>query len=764
MSFGERVPMVDAVARVTGTIEYALDVALPGMLHGRALRSPHAHARVLRVDATPAEALPGVVAVVTGADFSPDGPVEPRFGLFLRDQPVVAIDKVRHVGDPVAAVAAEDEETAEAGLALIEVEYEPLPAVLDVEEALADGAPLVHEGLRELVSRRPDFVERGPGFADTNLIHVFTQRRGDVEAGFAEADTVVENTFSCPPVQHVSLEPHVAVCRFDAGRLTCWSSNQAPHWLAEQLAQMFRLPVTDVRVIVPTLGGAFGGKVDPTVEPIAAVLAWKARRPVRVCFTREEEFFTGTKHGARVRIKSGFAADGTLLAHEATCWYDGGAYAKETPEKIFRGYVSMGPYRVRNIHVDSYGVYTNRTPSTAFRGFGVPQVAWAHESQMDIAADALGIDPLELRLKNVYVAGDAFSTGEILDEDYHFPELLRTVAEKIEWPTPPERERDGSRVRAKGIAAIVKGMSAFASTSTVKLNADGSLHVLTSSVEMGQGALTALAQIAAHEMGVPLERVRVSTPDTALTPFDQMTAASRTTNSMGRAIRSAVVVVKDQLLELASQQMEIAPADLEIADGLVRPKGAPDRALPIQAVLGRSRLGNLLGSGTYFKPIHLDTETGQGTGAPQWHPCVCGCEVEVDEETGKVDVLHLELGLFLGRVVNPTQCELQVAGAALFGLGQALFEEILWDEEGQLLNPNLSDYMIPSFLDVPPRIGVTLLEEPDAIHVHGIGETALPSIAPAVANAVSRAVGVRVRDLPLTPERVLSLLREAVPA
>ncbi len=762
MSFGERVPMVDAVARVTGTIEYALNVELPGMLHGRVLRSPHAHARVVRVDASRAAELPSVAAVLTGDDFPPDGPVEPRFGLFLRDQPVVAIGKVRHVGDPVAAVAAEDAATAEAALALIDVEYEPLPAVLDVEEALAPGAPLVHEGPRELVSRRPDFVERGPGYADTNVIHLFTQRRGDVEAAFAAADVVVENTFSCPPVQHVSLEPHVAVCRFEAGALTCWSSSQAPHWLADQLAQMFRLPVTDVRVIVPTLGGGFGGKVDPTVEPIAAVLARRTRRPVRVLLTREEEFFTGTKHGARVRIKSGFTADGTLVAHQATCWYDGGAYAKETPEKIFRGYVSMGPYRVPNIHVDSYGVYTNKTPSTAFRGFGVPQVAWAHESQMDIAAEALGMDPLELRLKNVYVAGDAFSTGEILDEEYHFPELLRTVAEKIGWGSEPER--DGTRVRAKGIASIVKGMSAFASSSTVKLNADGSLHVLTSSVEMGQGALTVLAQIAAHEMGVPLERVRVSTPDTALTPFDQMTAASRTTNSMGRAIRSAVVDVKEQLLELASEQMEIAAADLEIADGLVRPKGAPDRALPLQAVLGRSRLGNLIGSGTYFKPIHLDTETGQGVGAPQWHPCVCGCEVEVDEATGKVDVLRLELGLFLGRAINPTQCELQVVGAALFGVGQALYEEMVWDEAGQLLNPNLSDYMIPSFLDVPPRVGVTLLEEPDAIHVHGIGETALPSVAPAIANAVARATGVRVRDLPLTAERVLALLRERQPA
>jgi CO/xanthine dehydrogenase Mo-binding subunit len=758
VSLGERLPMVDALARVTGTIEFVLNLELPRMLHAKVLRSPHAHARVLSVDASAAATLLGVAAVLTRDDFGEGSPFEPTFGLFARDEPVVALDRVRHVGDRVAAVAAEDEATAEEALALIEVAYEPLPPVLDVEQALEDGAPVLHEGPRLLASHRPDFVERQPSFEGTNVVHLFTQRRGDVEAGFAEADVVVENVYECPPVQHVSMEPHVCVAQWDSGRLTVWASNQAPHWLAEQLAMVFRLPKSSVRVVVPTLGGGFGGKVDPTTEPAVAALAWKAGRPVRLCSTREEEFFTGTKHGARVYVKTGLKRDGTLVAHQARCYYNGGAYQKETAEKIFRGYVSMGPYRVPNIHVDSYGVYTTVTPSTAFRGFGVPQVAWAHESQMDVAAEQLGIDPLELRLRNVYVPGDAFSTGEILDEDYHYPELLRTVAEKIGWNSG--LERDGCRFRAKGLAAIIKGMSAFASTSTVRLNADGSLDVLTSSVEMGQGALTALAQVAAHAMSVPVEKVRVSTPDTAVTPFDQMTAASRTTNSMGRAIRGAVAEVQRQLLDLAAERMEIAAADLEVVDGTVRPRGAPDRALPIPAILGPSRLGNLIGSGTYFKPVHLDTETGQGVGAPQWHPCVCGVEVEVDEETGKVDVLHMELGLFLGRVVNPTQCELQVVGAAMFGLGQALFEEIVWDDAGQLLNPNLSDYMIPSFLDVPPRVGVTLLEEPDAIHVHGVGETALPAVAPAIANAVSRAVGVRVRKLPLLPERVLALLRE----
>jgi CO/xanthine dehydrogenase Mo-binding subunit len=277
---------------------------------------------------------------------------------------------------------------------------------------------------------------------------------------------------------------------------------------------------------------------------------------------------------------------------------------------------------------------------------------------------------------------------------------------------------------------------------------------------MGQGSLTTLAQIAAHEATLPVERVTVSTPDTANTPWDQMTAASRTTASMGRAIRAAVVDVKDQLLDLAAQRLEIAPADLEIDNGTVRGKGAPETALPFAALIAGNRLGNLLGRGTYAPGIHLDVETGQGVGSPQWHPAVCGAEVEVDEETGRVRIVRLHIGLYVGRVVNPTGAELQVDGASLFGLGQALFEEMLWDEAGQLVNPNLSDYMIPSFLDVPDEVSKQLLETPGTLDVHGLGETGLPVVAPAVANAVSRALGIRVAHQPITPERVLRAMRE----
>jgi CO/xanthine dehydrogenase Mo-binding subunit len=508
-------------------------------------------------------------------------------------------------------------------------------------------------------------------------------------------------------------------------------------------------------VIVPTLGGGYGGKIDPSIEPIVALLAQQARRPVRLALDRSGEFLTHTKHAARIKLRTGALRDGTLVAHEATCWYDGGAYAKETPEKIFRGYASMGPYRVPNVHVDSYGVYTNHVPSAAFRGFGIPQVAWAHESQMDLLADELGIDPLELRLRNVLLPGDEFSTGERIEEDLHYPELLRAAAERIGWGDGPSVVRHGSVVRAKGLAAIIKGMSSFPATSVVKLNGDGSLHVLTSSVEMGQGALTALAQIAAHEATVPLASVTVTRPDTAVTPWDQMTAASRTTSAMGRAVRSAVRQVKDQLVELAAARLEIDPADLEVADGGVRVKGSPDKAMPFAALVRASRVGNLLGHGTFVALGDLDVETGQGVGSPQWHSCVCATEVAVDTDTGKVTIERLHIALYVGRMINPIQCELQVRGAALMGLGQSLFEELLSDDTGTVLNANLADYLIPSFLDVPRGLDETILETPGTIEAHGIGETGLPAVPPAIANAVARATGARIRDLPITPEKIL---------
>ena len=758
MTIGQRVPMVDATERVTGTIEYVLDLRLPGMAEAKVLRSPHAHAALSRVDASAAAALPGVYAVLTGNDLRGRTDIVPTFGLFIRDQYPVAVDRVRYAGEPVAAVAARDADTAQRALELIEIDYEPLPPVFDVEAALADGAPILHPGPRILASARPDILARQPGFEGSNVIHLFTQRKGDVAAGFARAEVVIEHTYSSPAVAHVPLEPHVCIAAWSGRQLTLWDSTQAPHYVALELANLFRIRLTDVRVVVPTLGGGFGSKVDPSIEPIVALLARAARRPVRLALTRAEEFVTHTKHAARIRLRTGVLRDGTLVAHDATCWYDGGAYAKSTPEKVRRGYASMGPYRVANVHVDSYGVYTNHIPTAGFRGYGIPQVAWAHETQMDALADELGMDPLELRLRNALLPGDSFSTGEPLHEDLHFPALLRTAAERIGWSDGPLVVREGSTIRAKGIAAIIKGMSSFPATSVVKLNGDGSLHVLNSAVEMGQGALTALAQIAAHEATVPLDAVTVSTPDTAVTPWDQMTAASRTTSASGAATRSAVRQVKDELRRLASERFEIAPEDLEIVEGTIRPKGSPERAMPLGALVRMTRVGNVLGHGTFVAHGDLDVETGQGIGSPQWHPCVCAAAVTIDTETGRVTVDRLHLALYVGRMINPTQCELQVRGAALFGLGQALFEDLVVDPSGVALTTNLADYSIPAFPDVPVGFDETILETPDSTHAHGIGETALPPVPPAVGNAIARAIGVRLRDLPLTPERVLAAL------
>ncbi len=767
---GERVPMVDAYERITGTIEYNQNLVLQGMLYGRIVRSPHAHARIVRVDASKALAAPGVAAVLTGADLAADPGLEPWFGPFIKDRAPLAIDKARFVGDPVAIVAAETDDEARAAADLVDVEYEVLPAVFDVDAALAPGAPLLHPGKRHLESTRPDIVARQPGLEDTNVIHVYQLRRGDIEAGFREADVIIEQTYTTPGAAHVPFETHNAVAQLVGGKMTIWSSMQAPSSCSAYVAGILRMNISDVRVIVPTLGGGYGGKIDPMCEPLAALLARKTRRPVRVSLSRAEEFVTAGKHPSKIRIRSGVKRDGTLVAHEADVYYDGGSYSLNTPEKIFRGYASTGPYRVPNIHVDSYGVYTNTLPASAFRGYGISQVAWAHEQQMDQIAAAIGMDPLELRLKNVLQPGDQFSTGETIAEDLHYSELLRDAAAHIRWSWPPTASappgasfapgQSGTKVRGKGLAAIIKGTASYGANAVVKLNADGSLNVLTSTVEMGQGALTVLAQIAAHEATLPLSVVRVSTPDTANTPFDQMTAASRSTNFMGRAIRRAVKSVKQQLIEMAAAQLEAAAGDLDIADGTVLVKGSPERRLTFAQIVTTSKVGSLVGSGHAPVKVRLDVETGQGVASPQWHPAICGAEVEVDQETGKVTVLQLHMGLYPGRMINPTQCDLQVLGASLFGVGQALFEELVWDEQGVLTNPNLSDYMIPSFLDVPRTFGQTMIEIPGSIDAHGLGETPLPAVAPAIANAVSQALGIRVTSLPITPERVLRLIRE----
>ena len=754
--------MVDSQLRVTGAIDYTLNLELPRMLHACVLHSPHAHARIINIDTSKAEKLPGVAAVLTREDLTGDH-IDPYFGLIIQDQTPVALDRVRFVGETVAAVAAVDADTAAEAVDLIDVEYEELQPVFDPEEALEPGAPILHPGPRRIIAGRPDVSARS--LEGTNIVHLFKQRKGDTTAGFGDSDEIFENTFCSPSVNHVALEPHVTVAQVVGSRITVWSCNQNPHVVQRQLAGIFKVPIADVRVIVATLGGGFGGKLNSKMEPAAALLAKKTGRPVRMVARRAECFLLGVQHQCKIKLKTGVKHDGTLVAVDARCYYNSGAYGDTTPNLITRGYAAIGPYRVPHLHMDSYGVYTNTPPTAAFRGYGITQVAWAHETQMDIIADALGLDPLELRLKNVLQKGDAFSTGEPMPE-MHYNELIAAAAEKIGWKDGPLVLREGNKIRAKGIGVIIKGMATpTTSTATVKLNGDGSLNVLTSSVEMGQGLKTALAQIAASEIGLPVQRVRVSEPDTAFTPFDLMTAASRATFCMGTAIREAIKDIREQLLDAAAAQLEAAKEDLVLQDGKIMVRGVAGKSFSYADVIRFTKANNLLGHGVFVSgsgpdgsPVVMDFETGQGYGSAEWHPAVVICEVAVDTETGKVEVTRLHAELYAGKVINPLLSELQVQGATTFGLGQVLFEELAVDTNGSITNPNLSDYMIPSFEDVPAQLTVHLLEPHGVTDVHGIGETAIPPARPAIGNAISRAVGTHFLDLPITPEKILRAL------
>jgi CO/xanthine dehydrogenase Mo-binding subunit len=751
--------MVDANLRVRGRVPYALDVRAPRMLQAKLLRSPHAHARIVAVDATRARALPGVHAVLTGPDLAARDDIYPYYGPIFRDQAVLAIDKVRFVGDPVAAVAADDADIARAAIEEIDIEYEELPAVFDVDAALEPGAPVVHDEERRLGQTFADIIVDTK--AGTNVCNHFKLRKGIVERGFAEADHVFEDVFTSPPVQHVPLEPHNCVAWLTDGILNVTTASQMPFAVRASLAEIFKVPQTKVRVTVPTLGGGYGAKTYTKVEPIAALLAQASGRPVQLALTREEEFVTITKHGVKIRMKTGVTNDGRITARQSTCWFNTGAYADIGPRLIKNGgYATGGPHHIANVSVDSYAIYTNLPPAGAFRGYGVSQAAWAYETQMDMIAERLGWDPLEFRMKNLLADGDAVMTGEAMF-DAHFAELLGTAAERIGWDPAEKPRRSGSKVRAKGLACIIKGtVTPSTSTAAAKLNDDGSLQVLSSAVEMGQGAETALGILAAEGLGLPPERVTVSRPDTETTPYDQGTSSSRNTFSMGTAVRRAVADIREQLLALAAERLEVSPGDLELVDGRVQAKGAPGRSIGYADLVRGSRSGNLLANGVFITDGGLDPETGQGIGSVHWHQAAGAAEVEVDLETGKVDLLRYHAGVYAGRIVNPVQAELQTEGNVAFGLGQALFEEMVFDG-GQLQNGNLGDYMIASIEDMPAELSLHVLEHLEADEIHGIGETSLPPAMPAIGNAVFRATGVRITDLPITPEKVLRGLRAA---
>jgi CO/xanthine dehydrogenase Mo-binding subunit len=482
---------------------------------------------------------------------------------------------------------------------------------------------------------------------------------------------------------------------------------------------------------------------------------------VRLHLTREEEFVTITKHAVQVRMTTGVGDDGAIVARNSVCHFNAGAYADISPRLIKNGgYGTGGPHNVPHVSVDSYAVYTNRPPAGAFRGYGISQAAWAYETQMDLIAERLGIDPYELRMRNLLRNGETFATGEAMT-DAHFRDLLDEVAGRVGYHDGAGPVQTGRKVRAKGLSCIIKGsITPSTSTATAKLNDDGSLLVLTSSVEMGQGLQSAMAILAGERLALPVQRITISTPDTDLTPYDQQTSSSRSSFAMGGAVTVAADRIAEQLLELGSQALEIAPTDLELRDGRVVARGSPDKAIDYGALVRRARRGNLLADGTFQTEGGLDPENGQGIAAPHWHQAAGAAEVEVDLDTGKVELLQYHGGVYAGRIINPVQCELQTEGNVAFGVSQALFEAMIFDG-GQLQNGNLGDYMITSGEDMPENLSVHILENPETREIHGVGETSLPAVMPAIGNAIFRATGVHIPDLPITPEKILRGLQEA---
>lgn len=730
MAIGKSVPMLDAVGRVTGTVDYMINLRLPEMLVGKIVRSQSPHAKLLKVDPTDALQVPGVVDILTGADLGENA----FYGAAIKDQGVVAMDRMRYVGEPIAAIAAETEAAADEAAMLLDIEYEELPPVFDGQEAIRPGAPVLHEN-----------------YPNNIFIHS-KLRHGDMETAFADADEIFEDTFTSPLAQQASLEAHVTAAQWDGNHLTLWTASQAPYMVRRVVAGILGIEQDVVRVIVPPLGGGYGGKGHIRIESIVAALARKVGgRPVKVVLSRAEEFVTVTKHAASITLKTGVKRDGTFTARQVTIYWNSGAYADASPLLVPQGMVrSVGPYRIPAVHVDSYGIYTNLPPAGAYRGAMSSQTTWAYESQMDIIARKMGWDPLEFRLKNLFVSGDQFATGETL-HDVHFIECLEASAKSLGAKPKSSAKRIG-----QGYGVMMKSTIATSkSQARMRLADDGIVTLFTSTVEMGQGAHTTMAQITAETLGIPVEMVRVVGPDTDVTPFDSTTSASRSTNMMGNAVMATGAALSKKLIDLAAPMLETPPEELRLENGYVV---AEETAISYADVLKRNGLESLEESGEFATAFKMDPETGQGVSTPHWHQGAGAAEVEVDIETGRVSILRYTAASFAGRVVNPRLANLQNDGNVIFGLGPAMMEEIVLDG-GQPTNPNLADYAIPSIRDIPPEL-ISVCLESDEGELHGIGEMTLPPVAPAIANAIEDAVGVRIKNLPITAEKVLRALRD----
>jgi len=749
---GRAIPKRDAYAKVTGAAGYAADLRFPGMLHAAILRSHYAHARITAIDTSRAEAMDGVVAVLHHGNTSArpfttsewDAPA--ALGSLPRDQ-VLFSAVARHVGQAVAAVAAVDENLAAAAAEAIAVSFEPLPVVIDADAAMQPGAPSVnpdHEG---------------------NVAAHVRFSAGDVDSALREADQVIERRFRTSRQKQTPMEPFACVAQYDGHTLTLWSPNQTPHQTRVKLADIFGMAVGNVRIITPTLGGGFGARSGLIGEPWAAALAIATRRPVRLVYSRYEDFVaTEGRHPATVTLRVGFKNDGTPTAIHGTALLNTGPYASQGPNvTAFLGMSLLRPYRCGDRRYDGYTVFTNAPPASAFRGFGAPQAMFALEQVIDEIAERVGKDPLEFRLEHLAGKGDEdYALMRPIDSDA-LHRCLREGATAIGWAA--KRGKGGGsgpwrRGVGMAVSIYVSGTACLGDTLTeaavanVRLNADGTVTLLTGATDCGTGCGTSLAQIAAEELGVPMESVHVVMGDTDVTPLDLGAHATRTLFVGGLAVRAAARDARDQALRVAADLLEVSAADLDAADGAIRVRGVPGTSVTYGQVATAA-----------FKTVA--EISGRGV-APQHQATPYGAqfaEVEVNVRTGQVRVLRLVAAHDVGRAINPLIVEGQIEGGAVQGIGYALTEDMPVDADGQPLAASFMDYRVLTASDVP-LIESLVIEAPDPagpFGAKGVGEVGIIPTAAAIANAIYDAVGVRLTELPMTPARVLEALRRTDP-
>jgi CO/xanthine dehydrogenase Mo-binding subunit len=748
---GKRIPRPDAPAKTRGTTQYVADLQRPGLLHGAVLRSPFPHARIRGIDTSAAESLPGVKAIVTAEDTAKRG-----WGAFRKDQYPLAVGKVRYVGDEVAAVAAVDEETARQAVQLIEVDWEELPAVLSIDEALAEGAPLVHDD--------------APG----NVTYNFSLERGDVDAAFAASEVIVEGTWESTRQWQAAIEPIGSLAEWDLNqRVTIWVNTQTPFLSRARYAWALGVPERQVRVIQTEVGGGFGGKSGDDNNPvICAILAHKAGRPVQLINSREDEFLAGSRPRIPMRywVRLGFTPEGRVKAKEIKLTADNGAYTGKSIAVMGAATVRHDAlYKYEAVRADSTLVYTNLIPTGAFRGFGNPSADWAVEQAWDLAAEQLGMDPADLLRLNAVEPGDVSPHNHRVTS-CELKQCIDLAARLIRWD-----EKRANRVPNRGLGMAcsvhVNGRRSFGdydgASASIRINEDGRATIISGEGEIGQGASTVLRQIAAEELGLPFEDIDITQPDTDLNTHSLGALASRVTYVAGNAVRQAAVATREQLLAAAAEQLEVSADDLEVRDGRVKLKGAVGAfqgGVPVGEV-ARKRLyrpggAPLLGSGAWDNPSEFPDETRYGNESGAYNFVAEAVEVEVDPETGAIKVLEIACAVDCGTVINPTGAEGQVEGGIAQGLGLALSETLAYDG-GRPQNPNFGDYKMPTAGDMP-KLQVAFAEsyEPSGpFGAKGVGEISLDPVPAAIANAIYDAVGVRITTLPITALKVYQALR-----